>query len=202
MATIRPIRVPRPEPEGLHTHAIENLRYIRSTMERAGSFTAVPGVGGVLMGLCGIVAAMVAWRQPEWWMVIWTAGAVAAVAIGVGAAARKAQRAGLPLLAGPGRKFVAGLVPPLAAGAVLTGAMLRGGSVHALPGAWMLLYGTGVVTGGAASVRAVPVMGLCFMLLGAAALFAPAAYGNLLLGAGFGGIHIIFGILIAVKYGG
>jgi hypothetical protein len=205
MATIRPIRRPAPEPAGMHDHAIDNLRYIRETMERAGSFTAVPGVGGILMGCTALVAALVAARQVDAAsrLAVWLVEALLALAVGIAAAARKARRAGgLPLLSGPGRKFLEGFVPPLAAGTLLTVALARAGDVAAIPGLWLLLYGVAVVTGGAASVRIVPVMGLCFLALGALALFAPAGQGNLLLGAGFGGLHILFGIIIAARYGG
>ena len=202
MATIRPIRGSRPEPEGMHTHALENLRYIRSTMERAGSFTAVPGMGGVWMGASALAAALFAALRPSLWLAAWLAGAAVALLIGIAGAARKARRAGLPLYAGPAQKFVGGLVPPLAAGAVITLGLLRAGAPAAIPGAWLLLYGTGVLAGGAASVRIVPVMGLGFMALGTAALFTPPSWGNAMLAAGFGGLHILFGFIIKVKYGG
>jgi hypothetical protein len=120
----------------------------------------------------------------------------------MGAAARKASRAGLPLFSGPGRKFLAGFLPPLAVGAILTAALFQAGAVAAIPGAWLLLYGAGVVSGGAASVRIVPAMGLCFMAAGAAALFFAPGWGNVFLAAGFGGLHIVFGLLIVVKHGG
>jgi hypothetical protein len=188
----------------MHEHAIDNLRYIRQTMERAGSFTAVPGVGGILMGATALGAAVIA--APVFdvssWLSIWVAEAVVALLIGVVFATRKAHAAKMALLSGPGRKFVVGLVPPILAGAVLTAALYRAGYMAPIPGAWLLLYGTGVLTGGAASVRVVPVMGLCFMAMGALALFAPASWGNLVMAAGFGGIHILFGIMITVKYGG
>jgi len=188
----------------MHDHAIDNIRYIRQTMERAGSFTAVPGVGGILMGATALVASLWASRVPDIrsWLLIWLFAAFTALSLGVAFAARKAHAVKLPLFSGPGRKFVVGLAPPMLAGAILTAALYQTGATGLIPGAWMLLYGTGVLTGGAASVRVVPVMGLCFMLVGTASLFAPAAWKNELLAAGFGGIHILFGTIITVKYGG
>lgn len=204
VASLRVIRSAPPETVALHTHAMDNLRYIREAMERAGSFTAVPGVGGILMGGSALLAAMLAAAQldPRSWLAVWLAEGGVALLIGVVAARRKARAAKMPLFSGPGRKFLLGFVPPLIAGALLTIALYRTALPGAIPGCWLLLYGAGVVTGGAASVRVVPVMGLCFMLLGAAALFTPVSWANLILAAGFGGIHIIFGILITVKYGG
>jgi len=201
VATVRPIR---PEPVSIQDHAIDNLRYIRQTMENAGSFTAVPGIGGILMGAVALGAALIAGHPTgtRSWLAIWLAAAMAALAIGVIFAGRKAHAVKMPLLTGPGRKFVRGLVPPMAAGAILTAALYRAGVPAHIPGAWMLLYGTGVVTGGAASVRVVPMMGVCFMAMGTAALLAPPEWGNGLLAAGFGGLHILFGTIITVKYGG
>jgi len=188
----------------MHAHAIDNLRYLRSTMERAGSFTALPGVGGIVLGCTALGVAAFAARigSKDAWLATWLGEAVLACLIGVAGAARKSRKANLPLLSGPGRKFLLGFAPPLLAGALLTLVLYRGGLLAALPGVWLLLYGTGALCGGAASVKVVPVMGICFMALGTAALFAPAGWGNAFLAAGFGGIHIVFGILVTVKYGG
>lgn len=194
---------PRRSP-ALERHALENLRFIREAMEQAGSFTAVPGWGGVAMGVTGLGAALLAVgaRSADTWLMTWLAAAVVAAAIGVYASARKARAAGVSLLSGPARKFALGLTPPLLVGALLTFAFYPAGLTAILPGVWLLLYGTAVVTGGAYSVRIVPLLGLCFILLGAVALFAPASWGNALLAAGFGGLHIVFGIWIARRYGG
>jgi hypothetical protein len=201
----------RPRRRHLHTpvrplplHAADDLRFIRETMERSASFTAVPGWGQVAMGVTALGAAFIARLQaaPSVWLQIWLGEALVAAAIGLTATRSKAQRTGLPLTSGPGRKFAATFLPPIAAGALLTVILYRAGLVRDLPGTWLLLYGTGVVTGGAFSVAIVPVMGACFMLAGAAALFAPAAWGNYFMAAGFGGLHVAFGLWIARRYGG
>lgn len=204
VAIVRPIRQAPAQPVALHARAIDNLDYIRATMERAGSFTAVPGVGGITLGGTALLAAALAARMwnADSWLAVWLVEAVLACLIGVAGAARKSRKVKLPLLSGPGRKFLLGFAPPLLAGALLTLALYRAGLLAALPGVWLLLYGAGVLCGGAASVKVVPMMGLCFMAVGTAALFAPAAWGNAFLAAGFGGLHIIFGVLITVKYGG
>ena len=194
----------RPEPVELHEHAMDNLRYIRRTIERAGSFTAVPGIGGMLMGSTALVAAWVANRGAGSlrWLIIWLAEGLVALLIGIAGAAVKSRRVKMPLLCGPGYKFVAGFAPAMLAGALLTAVLFRAGLVAFLPGVWLLLYGAAIVSGGGASVRVVPLMGACFMAAGAVALLVPGASGDIVLAAGFGGLHIIFGTVIAVKYGG
>jgi hypothetical protein len=192
------------KPVALDAYAMDNLRYIRRTMERAGEFTAVPGLGGVLMGSTALVAAWLAEAQtrPARWLAVWVLAAVAAVGIGAAGALWKSRRASLPLFSGPGRKFIAGFAPAKAAGAVLTGALYHAGLCALLPGVWLLLYGAAVIAGGSASVRVVPLMGACFMLAGSAALFVRGVSPDVLLAAGFGGLHIVFGTIITVKYGG
>lgn len=204
VASVRPFRQRHTEPSALHTRAMDNLRFIRETMECASSFTAVPGKGGILMGITAVLAALVAARQPttEAWLTTWVAEAILALLIGGWAMDRKARVAKISLFSAPGRKFVLSLCPPMLAGALLTVVLYRAGLVSVLPGMWLLLYGAGVVTGGAFSVKVVPVMGLCFMLVGAIALLCPAAWGNWLMAAGFGGLQIVFGMIIARRYGG
>ena len=195
---------PRSKPVELHAHAMDNLRYIRGTMERAGSFTAVPGLGGVLMGSVALAAAWMAGPrvvEPRW-LAVWCGAAAAAMLVGIAAAALKSRSMNLALLSGPGRKFIAGFAPAMLAGAVITLALYRAGATLFLPGTWLLLYGAAVVSGGGNSVRVVPLMGACFMLIGAAGLLVPSVSGDVLLAAGFGGVHIVFGTVIAVKYGG
>ncbi len=204
MATPGPLRSPQREPIPIDARAADHLRYIRETMENAAEFTAVPGWGGVAMGVTAVVAAFAASRQatPRAWLTVWLIEAFVAVAIAAPAAATKAHRANSALFSGPGRKFLLSFAPPIVVGGLLTVALFLAGIVSALPGVWLLLYGTAIVTGGAFSVRVVPVMGLCLMLLGGAALFAPAIWGDAFMGAGFGVVQIGFGWWIARHYGG
>jgi hypothetical protein len=205
MASVHPIKpLEQPDNLALHDRAMDNLRFIRETMERAGSFTAVSGGGQVAIGVTALLAAVLASVQatPESWLAVWSAEALIALAIGGFTIARKAHAAGMPLLSGPGRKVALSFAPPLLAGAMLTAVLFEAGLLAPLPGMWMLLFGTGVVAAGAYSVKIVPVMGLSFMLLGTFTLLAPPGWGDSLMGLGFGGLHIFFGFLIAWRYGG
>ncbi len=180
---------------------MDNLAFIRQTMERSAVFTAVPGWGTTVVGLIALSAAAVAALQrPESWLYVWLGAAAAAGAVAAAATAYKLRRS--PLDDGPFRKFALSLAPPFVAAAFLTFILWQRGDFGLLPGVWLLLYGVGIVTGGAYSVRVVPVMGLCFMLLGAAAMSSPPEWANGFLAAGFGGLHILFGLIIARRYGG
>ena len=183
---------------------MDNLRYIRETMERATAFTAISGWGEVAIGTTALVASALAAYQTSFklWVEIWIAEGFISLLIAGWSMDRKARAAQMPLVSGPGRKAVFSLSPPLIAGVLVTIVLFRAHLTSAIPGVWLLLYGTGVVTGGMFSVPAVPIMGLCFMGLGAVALFAPPLLTNWFMAAGFGGLHILFGVIIARKYGG
>jgi len=204
VTSIRLIQPPSDEPPALHDRAMDNLRYIRETMERSAAFTAVPGWGQVAIGATALLSSYVATHQvlPRAWLQVWIVEAIVSLLIAGWTMDRKARALKVPLLSGPGRKVAFSLAPPMFVGMLLTVVLYRGGSLSLIPGMWLLLYGTGVVTGGMFSVRVVPVMGFCFMLLGAVALFCPAAWGDLFMAAGFGGLHLLFGLIIARRHGG
>ena len=205
MATVRPLRPPPEERDpALSDRALDNLRFIRETMERAGTFTAISGWGIAAVGAVAMIAAFVAELRPtvEWRVSTWVATAAACIALSMWATARKAKRSDISMVSGPAQKLALAFSPAMVVGALLTAALLRIGANELLPGVWLLLYGTAVVAGGAFSVRIIPVMGLCFMVLGALALFTPAWLGSWLMVGGFGLVHVVFGIQIARRHGG
>jgi hypothetical protein len=200
-------RFPSPSkgsPVSLGERAAENLRYARETLERSASFTAVPGIGGVLMGALALVAAWIASKQasPGRWLMTWLACAAVAFAVGAAAMALKARATGHSLLRGPGRRFVLSFLPPVTVGACLTAVLAAREMTALLPGVWLLCYGASVVTGGAFSVKVVPATGVLFMVLGGAFFLAQAGWGDAFMAAGFGGLHILSGCVVARRYGG
>jgi hypothetical protein len=207
MPPMTPIHLVTPqkeEPPALHARAMDNLKYIRETMERATAFTGISGWGQVAIGVTALAASFIAARQKSFkdWMMVWLVEELVALLIAGWSIDRKARASKMPLLSGPGRKVAFSLTPPIFAGGLLTIVLYRAGLTDAIPGLWLLLYGTGVITGGMFSVSVVPIMGLCFMALGAAACLAPPGFANWFMAAGFGGLHIFFGVIIARKYGG
>lgn len=205
MGNIVPLRPPEKKTEGppeLHARAMDNLRFIRETMESASAFTAVSGWGELVIGCTALVASYLASVQSttEGWLLIWLVEAFLSLVIAGVFMKRKALRTGT--LTGSWWKFLLSFSPPMFVGAVLTLLFYRLNLVGAMPGMWLLLYGTGVVTGGAFSVRIVPVMGFCFIGLGCVAAFAPQWLGNWMMALGFGLLHIVFGWIIARRHGG
>lgn len=213
----RSLRLEAPdEPPALSDRAIDNLKFIRETMERAGSFTAISGSGIAATG----VIALVAWgisgndlNDPRW-LASWLVAALLAFFTSFGSTWRKAQRTRTPLAGSLVRKLALAFLPALITGAVVTAIALRAGWFVAMPGVWLIMYGAAVMAGGALSTPVVPVMGASFMFLGAIALGAPVILApawsevaretllNGILAAGFGGLHLLFGTAIARKYGG
>ena len=190
-------------PQALHEHAADSLAFIRATMARSVAFTAVPGRGGIAMGVIGLIAAAAASRagDRQVWLAIWLAAAVAAGGIGLAAMQIKARRHQIAVWSASGRRFAQGFVPSLAAGAALTAAIVTLGAFELLPSVWLLLYGAGVLAGATASVPVLTWLGAGLMALGGVASLA-SGFGDLWLAAGFGGLHIIFGFIIARKHGG
>ena len=203
MPQITPLR-PRPPAHQLQDHPLNDLRFIRQTMERAGVFTAVPGWGQVVVGATALAAAFYASRETSaaMWLAVWSVEALVALVIGLASMAHKSRMAEVKFFSQTGRRFALSFSLPLVAAAILTVALFQAGLRVLLPGTWLVLYGTAFVSGGAFSVPVIRVMGFCFMALGVVALFALPAWGNALMALSFGGLHIVFGLVIARRYGG
>lgn len=194
---------PHASPVNLADRAEDNLRFIRSTMESAAVFTGISGIGYLLTGITAMFAARLAAVQPdaESWLRVWMLELVLATLVASMLSWHKTRRQGRSLRQTTLRKLVAAFLPAMLTGGLLTLVFFRLQLIHLLPGIWLSLYGAAVVTAGAWSVRVLPLMGVMFMLLGATALLTsvPADW---LMAAGFGGLHMVFGIVIWRRYGG
>lgn len=206
MGKIQPIRKEevKDEPPSLHGRAMDNLAFIRETMEKSAVFTSVPGYGGMLMGLTAVGAAYFAGSQTSLrdWLTVWLVEASLAFLIGLLAMWQKTKISNTSLLSTPARKLLLNSLPPFLCGVFITLGLWRFGHFEIMIPVWILCYGAAVVCGGAFSVKTVPIMGWCFITLGAIAFFLPTSFGNLMMGLSFGGLHIVFGFIIGRKFGG
>jgi hypothetical protein len=205
MATVRPLK-PSPEvpPPTLSDRAIDNLRYIRETMERAGSFTAISGWGMTAVGAIALLASVVSLARPTpgWWLGTWLTTAACCTVLSMATMIAKARRTGTSLVSGPARKLGLAFAPSVVAGLVLTAALVRDEQYALLPGVWLLVYGAGVVAAGAFSTRVIPVLGAACIGAGALALFVPQPYGTWSMALAFGVLHMACGVQIARRHGG
>jgi hypothetical protein len=189
-----------PKPDNtvqIDSHAVATLRYIRASMEGAASF-AVPGSAGILLGAIGLLAAAFSSlpTMHEHWFAIWLWAAASAAAFGSIHMANQSSLHGFKLIGTPLRKFALCLFPSFCAGVVMTAVHWSYGNLHAIPGTWLLLYGCALVAASVTTTRTIGILGALFAVLGCAALLLPDRLQILMLGAGFGGLHIIFGFLI------
>ena len=191
-------------PVSIDAGARAHLRYIRETIEAAHTFTSVPGKGCIAMGATALTAAVldsIPGLAP-YWLPIWLTAAVTAVALASFFLVRKAREQGLSLWGGVARRFFLTLLPAFIAGAVLTVALLDSGARELVAGSWLLLYGAGLAASGVFSIRPVLLTGFGFMALGALALAMPSDWTSPLLAVGFGGFHLVLGLIIIRRHGG
>lgn len=181
----------------LDSHAAATLRYIRRSMEGAVQL-AVPGSAGLVLGTIALLATALC-LAPElhkFWLPIWLSAALLGAVLGSTLIVRESSLRDLRLHGTPLLKFALCLAPSLGAGLVMTAVHWFGGNLHAIPGTWLLLYGCALLAASAATTRIIAALGMLFVLFGLAALLLPDEWQLLMLGAGFGGLHILFGLLI------
>ncbi len=184
----------------IDSHAVATLRYIRASMDAAAS-VAVPGSAGLAMGSIGVLATVISSTPGlrEYWLGVWLMAAAIGGGVGFALMTRPASLRGLSLYGTPLRKFALGLFPALLGGAVMTAVHWFNGNTHAIPGTWLLFYGCALISASVSATRMIALMGASFVLVGLVALLGPDRLQMLLLGAGFGGLHMLFGVLIGRK---
>jgi len=199
-----PNRPKHEPPTPIDSGALDNLRYIRSTIEAAHTFTTVPGKGCIAMGLTALAAIgleSIPQLAPHW-LAIWVGAAIVAVVSALWFMEQKAHAQGLSLRRAVARRFFMTLAPAFLTGAILTAALAGRVDRELITGMWLLLYGTGLAACGLFAVPAVFTAGLAFLGLGAATLWLPPGSAHIVLALGFGGIHLALGTTIVRHHGG
>jgi hypothetical protein len=194
----------RLEPTPIDSGALENLRYIRSTIEAAHTFTTVPGRGCIAMGITALLAVgleSIPALAPHW-LGVWVGAAIVACCSALWCMEQKARAQGLSLRRAVARRFFMTLAPAFLSGAILTAVLAGEVSREVVTGMWLLLYGAGLAACGQFSVPAVVTAGIAFMGLGTATLWLPPGSAHIVLALGFGGIHLALGTTIVRHHGG
>jgi hypothetical protein len=194
-----------PEPSSLADRAEADLAFVRGVLARSHQFTAVPGLGGVMMGVTALGAAVLASMQPtrEQWLTVWLVESMVAFTIGLVTLIRKARLSGTPLSGVPARRFALGVMPPVLVGALLSYAAIQANAWDLLAPIWLCCYGIGVLGAGAASaVPPVLALGTTFVVVGAVSVFTPAEWVNVWLGLAFGFAHVCIGAIVMRRHGG
>jgi hypothetical protein len=194
----------RIDPTPIGSSAAENLRYIRSTIEAAHTFTTVPGKGCIAMGLAALAAAGLE-SLPTFaphWLPIWLTAAVVSCTVALFFMESKAREQGLSLRRSVAWRFFLTLAPAFVAGGILTVALMDEVGRDVIAGIWLLLYGVGIAACGVFSIPVVLIAGFAFMGLGTVTLAAPPSWTLAMLALGFGGVHLVLGVVIWKDYGG
>jgi hypothetical protein len=188
-------------PVAIESSALGTLAYIRASIESSSSMH-VPGMAGIVMGVIGLLAAIVV-SLPRWaahWLGIWLAAAAVAFLLGGALVARQIVQRGHTRYLGPARKFLLCLCPALFAGAMLTLVFVSAGMTNVIPGMWLLLYGCAVLSASTVTIAGIAklicIMGALFVALGMITFALPTMAHTAMLGLGFGVLHVIFGFLI------
>ncbi|MEQ8406712.1 MAG: hypothetical protein RKH07_00365 [Gammaproteobacteria bacterium] len=191
------------ETPALYRKAEDNLAFIRSSMESATAFTGVSGAGYIVAGLSAFAATWIAQQQPtlERWLLVWMLELALAAPLILLLTALKAKQQGSSLWSSNGKKLLLAFAPAMTVGGLLTLNSYLTDDIQRLPGIWLGIYGAAVMTAGAYSVAAIPIMGALFILISAAILVTgiPA---TLTMGVSFALLHCLFGYLIWRDYGG
>lgn len=191
-------------PINIQEQAEDNLRFIRTAMERAERASAVSGAGAMAMGVIALVAMAIGATSVDLirQLSVWIGTAFVAGTVGAVACAFKARRNDMPLIADPGRRFLLCLIPSLLVGVVLTAALFQSAQADLLPSLWMMLYGAGVLAAGTYAAPPVMHMGGSFLIAGVFAYALPVEWINVMLGLSFGGLHLYFGYQVYSHHGG
>jgi len=201
--------------------AAEHLKVIRQLMERPVRCSTLSGLSAILAG-CAALGGLALDHHfstrydavTAFWinLVVWLAVFAAACAAVTTLTYLREHREGLPFWSAAKRRGLMTIVPPFAAGAGLTLAVVyrwylgiepnQWGQWGLIPAVWMLFYGVACWEVGEFSNREIRFLGAAFILAGLAAGAFCQPHPYWAMGITFGGFHIVYGIIVWIRHGG
>ncbi len=200
---------------------LQDIQDIRRIMERSSRFISLSGLSGVAAGICALVGAFIAYQVLDNYYGDYNSRGffsgdpfsklklkLTGLAILVFAAAflssfyltwKKAKKQGVPLWDYTSRRLAWNMILPLAAGAFFIIGMLRYDAWLFVAPAALVFYGLALVNASKYTLPDIRFLGYCEIALGIINIYFPG-YGLWFWAAGFGILHIIYGIVMWNKY--
>ncbi|MES2731336.1 MAG: hypothetical protein V4714_06295 [Bacteroidota bacterium] len=195
---------------------LEELREIRSMMERSSRFISLSGLSGIFAGVFALVGAGAAYwyldlsfpektyhhfLNPRIFTFLFSDALlvlVLSLAVGIYLTTRQARRKGQHILDKTSKRMLFNLAIPLAAGGVFTLALLPWAPVLIAP-ATLIFYGLALINASKFTLDDIRYLGFCEIVLGLISSFF-TGYSLFFWAFGFGILHIIYGTAMYHKY--
>lgn len=197
---------------------LEQLKEIRSMMERSSKFLSLSGLSGISAGVCALAGAWYAYQKlhidgdasvltqvdarREIIPTLIMSGVVIlvlALVTGIFFTVRKARQQGLSVWNSTSKRLVTSLMIPLMAGGGFCLGMLYHGFFWLCFPATLVFYGVALVSASKYTVHDTFNLGILEIILGIISLFL-ARYNLIFWAIGFGVLHIVYGSIMYFKY--
>ena len=195
---------------------LKDISEIRGLMERSSKFLSLSGLSGVSAGICALIGAAIAWSKLGGYYIpglrgelsldfmlffLLDAGIVLVAALGTAIffSTRMARKKGYPVWNGTARQMILSMMIPLGAGGVFALIQLSHGVFGWLAATTLIFYGLALLNGSKYTLPEIRLLGLSEIFLGLICAYF-IGYGFIFWILGFGVLHIVYGIVMYLKY--
>lgn len=209
--------------EDNYKNPLEALSDIKQMMERSSRFISLSGLSGVFAGIYALIGASVAYwylnindltrisyrnvilheevRMEFIRFFLLDAGIVLilAFATGIFLTTRSAKRNNQSIWDKTAQRLLINMMIPLVAGAVFCLALMVNHLYGLIGPAMLLFYGMALINASKYTLGDVRYLGICEVILGLLSSFC-IGYGLIFWSIGFGVLHIVYGIVMYIKY--
>ncbi len=198
---------------------LDDLQEIKSIMDRSSRFISLSGMSGIVAGCVALVGAYLAYvlvysgqdylsyheailNRENFYTLLFLATTLLVLAVGSGLffTHRKATKNNQKLWDSQAKRLLINLFIPLGVGGVLCLILISKGFIGLAAPLTLVFYGLGLVNASKYTLSEIRSLGLLQILLGLLACQF-VGYGLVFWAMGFGVLHIVYGVVMHIKYG-